>query len=72
MATKNTTEALKTKRRRTRSQAIRAKCLDCCCDNRKEVELCTIQKCPLWRYRMGYEIDSKGNRVKKRKKDNDE
>lgn len=68
----NVTDALTTTRRRTRSQAIRAKCLDCCCDIRKEVEQCTIKNCPLWRYRMGYEMDLKGNRVKKGKKEDSE
>lgn len=49
--------------RRTRAKAIRAKCLDCCCDIRAEVKACTIKKCPLWIYRMGYEVDFDGNRV---------
>lgn len=35
-------------------KAMRAKCLDCCCDQAKEVELCTCKdNCPLWPYRMG-------------------
>lgn len=67
-----TTEALTNTRRKPRSQAIKAKCMDCCCDNRKEVELCPSKHCPLWRYRMGYEMDLKGNRIKKQKKDTDE
>ncbi len=49
--------------RRTRARAIRAKCLDCCCDYAPEVKACTIKKCPLWIYRMGYEVDFDGNRV---------
>jgi hypothetical protein len=33
---------------------IRAKCIDCCCGNRKEVALCTcIESCPLHPYRFG-------------------
>ena len=28
-------------------KAIRAKCLDCCCDSMKEVRECPIVKCPL-------------------------
>ena len=40
----------------TRSQAIRAKCLDCCCGQANEVRLCPVTKCPLWNYRMGREI----------------
>ncbi len=35
-------------------KAIRAKCLDCCCDSRSEVRLCSIEKCPLHPYRMGH------------------
>lgn len=34
-------------------KAIRAKCLDCTCDNRDEVRLCPSEKCPLHPYRMG-------------------
>ena len=39
----------------TRRQAIRLKCLDCCCGNRAEVRSCHLKTCPLWRYRMGNE-----------------
>ena len=42
--------------RLTRSKAIRAKCLDCCCGNSAEVRRCEITTCPLWIYRMGVEI----------------
>lgn len=52
-------------RRRTRAQAIRAKCLDCCCDYPPEVKKCEIKSCPLWVYRMGYEMDFNGERVKR-------
>lgn len=38
----------------TPMKAIRAKCLDCCCDSRSEVRLCSIEKCPLHPYRMGH------------------
>ena len=34
-------------------KAIRAKCLDCSCGEKKEVRLCPIESCPLWPYRMG-------------------
>jgi hypothetical protein len=34
-------------------QTIRAKCLDCCCDQPGEVRICRITSCPLWPYRMG-------------------
>ena len=39
----------------TRGKAIRLKCLDCCCGSAHEVKLCPVEKCPLWRYRMGNE-----------------
>ena len=45
-----------TQKRLTKGQAIRAKCLDCCCWQNTEVRECTVKKCPLWRYRMGKEI----------------
>ena len=35
-------------------KAIRAKCLDCCCDSSKEVRLCPSPKCPLYPYRFGH------------------
>lgn len=34
-------------------KVIREKCLRCCCDSVKEVELCPIEACPLWPFRMG-------------------
>ena len=37
----------------TRSEAIRNKCLDCCCDNAAEVRRCTVVGCPLFPYRFG-------------------
>ena len=52
-------------KRRTRAQAIRAKCLDCCCGIRGEVRKCPIKKCSLWIYRLGYEVDYDGQRVTK-------
>jgi hypothetical protein len=33
--------------------AIRAKCLDCCCGNAAEVRKCVSIDCALWPYRMG-------------------
>lgn len=35
-------------------RAIRAKCLECCCDQPTEVRLCESKDCPLWPYRMGH------------------
>ena len=34
-------------------RAIRIKCLDCCCYDRKEVKLCATVNCPLWPFRFG-------------------
>jgi len=36
-----------------RAKAIRAKCLDCVCDNSAEVARCHVTRCPLWPYRFG-------------------
>ena len=44
-------------KRLTRSQAIRAKCIDCCCGQVYEVKKCTVTHCPLWTYRMGKEVE---------------
>lgn len=49
----------------TRGKAIRLKCLDCCCGSSKEVKLCPCSNCPLYTYRLGYEIDSEGKRIGK-------
>lgn len=38
---------------KTPIKAIRAKCLDCCCNQVMEVRLCEIRECALWPYRMG-------------------
>lgn len=55
--------------RLTRAEAIRAKCLDCMYDQTAEVRLCPSTDCPLWRYRMGYEIgDDKVTKNKKGEK----
>lgn len=37
----------------TPMKAIRAKCLDCCCGNAKEVELCPCEDCSLYPFRFG-------------------
>lgn len=34
-------------------KAIRAKCLDCCCDQTTEVKLCPASTCPLHPFRFG-------------------
>lgn len=35
-------------------KAIRAKCLDCMCNNTAEVRRCPCENCPLYPYRMGH------------------
>lgn len=40
-----------------RKQAIREKCIDCCGGFIREVKRCTAYTCPLWRWRMGREVD---------------
>ena len=37
----------------TRGDAIRKKCLDCCCFSRHEVQLCISYDCVPWPYRLG-------------------
>ena len=32
-------------------EAIRGKCLDCTCDQRTEIKMCPVTKCPLWKHR---------------------
>ena len=38
-------------------KAIRKKCLDCTCNQPKEIRLCPIVECPLYPYRMGRRPD---------------
>lgn len=33
--------------------AIKSKCLDCCCGQSAEVKNCKIESCPIWPFRMG-------------------
>ena len=37
----------------TPMKAMRAKCLDCCCDSFVEVKNCTVKTCALYPYRFG-------------------
>lgn len=37
----------------TPMKSIRLKCLQCCCNQPKEVRLCTVKTCALYPYRMG-------------------
>ena len=34
-------------------RALRAFCLDCCCESAEEVRLCPVEGCSLWHYRFG-------------------
>ena len=38
---------------KTPLKAIREKCLDCTCNQHKEVRECTVPDCALYPYRMG-------------------
>lgn len=59
-------------KRRTRAKAIRAKCLDCCCNQQAEVKACIVKTYPLWIYRMGYEVDFDGKRLKRDSREDSE
>ena len=37
----------------SRAKAIKAKCLDCCCGQYKEVKHCPATTCPLYPFRLG-------------------
>lgn len=54
----------------TRAEAIKEKCLDCCCGQRNEVYKCPAEKCPLWRYRTGKDekSDRKSNMTDEQRK----
>ena len=51
--------------RLTRAKAIRAKCLDCSCGDKKEVRMCPAKSCPLWIYRLGKEVAPDGSTLPK-------
>lgn len=53
-------------------QAIRAKCLDCSDNSPSEVDLCPVQNCPLYPYRLGKHPDMQQSRLpeKNTKKEN--
>lgn len=55
--------------RLTRAEAIRMKCLDCCCYQRTEVKNCVAKDCPLWRFRMGKEERDEHFKPRPRKKE---
>ena len=35
----------------SKATSIKAKCLDCCCWQKNEIKLCSVEQCPLWKYR---------------------
>ena len=39
-------------------EAIKEKCLDCCCGDGYEVLLCTCKDCPLYPFRLGGSIEN--------------
>ena len=45
-------------------QAMRHKCLDCCCGSNHEVELCPVKDCSLYPYRRGKHPTRKGTQPK--------
>ena len=53
---------------RSALRAIRLKCMDCCCGSSNEVDLCTVDDCPLYSRRKGHNpikrIMSEENRIK--------
>lgn len=49
-----TNSKLNLNKKLTPMRAIRANYLDCCCDNTKEVRICSAFNCPLHAYRMGH------------------
>ena len=51
-------------KRITRVKAIRLKCLDCSCGQLTEIRECLIKDCALWCYRMVYEVDKNGKKIK--------
>lgn len=44
-------------------KAIRAKCLDCCCQQQGEVDQCPVEQCPIWPYRYGKSIQAREKRL---------
>ena len=40
-------------------KAIRAYCINCCCGSAAEVKLCPVEKCELYKYRLGHDPDRK-------------
>lgn len=43
----------KNAKRPSPTRAIRAKCIDCCAGNKREVRMCALTSCPLHPFRFG-------------------
>jgi hypothetical protein len=43
----------------SKANAVKAKCLDCCLNNREEIRFCTVETCPLWAVRP-YQLKTRG------------
>ena len=39
------------KAKKSKANAIKSKCLDCCCFQRNEIKYCPVYDCPLWPHR---------------------
>lgn len=58
--------------RLTPQRAIKAKCLECSCGSRREVELCPIKDCALYEWRTGHSSEVSRRRKAKRHEENAE
>lgn len=54
----------KVKNGKSRTLAIKAKCLDCCNWSISEVKRCSIEDCPLWPYRPKKKKKAQENNTK--------
>ena len=49
-------------------RTMRMKCLDCTCNQVKEVQLCPAEDCPLWPFRMGKDPNKKARQMSEAQK----
>lgn len=50
----------------SKANALKAKCLECSCNQREEIRSCTVVRCPLWEvrpYRVKELSDEKSNGI---------
>lgn len=45
---------------KSKANALKSKCLDCCCFQRAEITNCTVIDCPLWPHRP-YQVKERKN-----------